>query len=158
MLLPIHKLVKSILVFKIMATKKDKKYAKELKEKLKEPKAQIKIIDLKKGWNVFLKKLRDYNHSLALTLRVSEAVAVENNVLTLGFGYRFYQDRVWEKKNKDIIEKVLAEVFNIPLRIKCIVKEELRRKISSKPQEETDSKKDPLQEALDTFGGEMVEE
>jgi len=138
--------------------KKEDNPPKESKESPKEPKAQIKISDFKKKWNVFLKKLRDYNHSLALTLRVSEVMALENNVLTLGFGYRFYQDRVWEKKNKDIVEKVLEEVFNIPLIIKCTIREELRDKVAPKSQEENGTKKDTFQEALDTFGGEMVEE
>lgn len=118
--------------------------------------SQVKLADIKQKWNQFLKELRAYNHSLALTLRVSEIMNVEGDVLTLGFGYRFYQDRVWEKKNKIIIEDVLEKIFGSSLRIKCIIQEELRKKASSKIKE-SEENEDVLKDALDAFGGEVVE-
>jgi len=118
----------------------------------------IKLSDIKKKWNQFLNELRKYNHSLALTLRVSEIVSLEENVLTLGFGYRFYLDRVWEKKNKIITEEALEKIFGAVLKIKCVVQEELRTKLAPKIKElKSDQTDNSLKEALDAFGGKVVE-
>ena len=118
----------------------------------------IKLSEIKQKWNQLLNELRKYNHSLALTLRVSEILSLEADVLTLGFGYRFHLDLVWERKNKIIIEEALEKTFGSPLKIKCVVQEELRTKIAPKIKELKDNPADDsLKDALDAFGGEVVE-
>jgi len=65
---------------------------------------------------------------------------------------------VWEKKNKIITEEALEKIFGAVLKIKCVVQEELRTKLAPKIKElKSDQTDNSLKEALDAFGGKVVE-
>lgn len=122
----------------------------------KKPHRLVSEQELKERWPEVLSELKKYNHSLTLTLSVSEIISVESNILTLGFAYKFYQDRVWEKKNKETVERVLADIYDAQISLKCITDEELREKLAKKASGGS-SKEDVVNAALNTFGGEVVE-
>lgn len=108
-------------------------------------------------WPQVLEELKKYNHSLTLTLSVAEIMSIESNVLTLGFAYKFYQDRVWETKNKQTVEKVLQDVYNNKILLKCVTCEDLKEKLAEKANAASKSSEDVVNAALDAFGGEVVE-
>ncbi|MBU0612834.1 DNA polymerase III subunit gamma/tau [Patescibacteria group bacterium] len=116
----------------------------------------LKLSEVQKKWKTYLKKLREYNHSLALTLNVGKIVEINGNVMTIAFGFQFYLDRVWEAKNKRIIENILEEVYNTPLTFTCIIDNTLREKPLPEPKQK-EEETNALKDALDTFGGEVVE-
>jgi DNA polymerase-3 subunit gamma/tau len=116
----------------------------------------VKLSEIEKKWKTFLKKLKVHNHSLSLTLSVGEVVEINGKSITIAFGFKFYMDRVWEAKNKQIIENVLDEVYETPLTFTCIIDNALRdKKIPEHGKNEEENS--ALKGALDTFGGKVVE-
>ena len=135
----------------IQNQKKKKKEVKSDKEV-----SVLKLSEVQKKWKAYLKKLREYNHSLSLTLNVGKIVEINGNVITIAFGFQFYMDRVWEAKNKKIIENILEEVYGAPLTFICVIDNALREKpLPELKKKEEDN--DALKDALDTFGGKVVE-
>ncbi|MFA6524911.1 MAG: DNA polymerase III subunit gamma/tau [Patescibacteria group bacterium] len=147
----VHKIVKEV----IRPVLAEKKAVDETDELVKETPV-VKLSEIEKKWKTFLKKLKAHNHSLSLTLSVGEVLEINGKVITIAFGFKFYMDRVWEAKNKQIIENVLDEVYETPLTFTCIIDNALRdKKIPEHNKKEEDSS--ALKDALDTFGGKVVE-
>jgi len=76
-------------------------------------------------WNEVLAKVKKYNHSLSFILRVCKPVSVNGRELCLAFKYKFHKDRVQEINIKQVIEKVLREVYESPLALEAIVDEKI---------------------------------
>lgn len=117
----------------------------------------ISLEEISAKWPMVLEELKKHNHSLTLTLSVAEIMSVESNILTLGFAYKFYQDRVWETKNKQVVEKILQDIYNNKILLKCVTREDLREKLAEKAKATRSSSEDVVNAALDAFGGEVVE-
>jgi len=83
----------------------------------------LEQINLK--WGEFIEKVRDYNHALITSLRLSKLVKRDAGVLYLAFPYRFHKDAVEQRKNTLILEKVLEEIYGVPLRVKCLMLHEV---------------------------------
>lgn len=83
-------------------------------------------------WNEVLAKVKKYNHSLSFILRVCEPRQMSGNQLCLAFKYKFHKDRVSDINIKSIIEKVITEVYNVPLTVEAIIDEGLEIGDSSK--------------------------
>jgi len=77
-------------------------------------------------WNEFLSNIKAHNHSLSFILRACQPKNIENNQLCLAFKYKFHRDRVSEINIKEIIEKVLREVYGQIISIEAIVDEKLK--------------------------------
>jgi len=88
------------------------------------------------------------------------------NQLCLAFKYKFHKDRVSETAIKNIVEKVMREVYGIGLEIEAVVDENLEvaanKLVSDEP---LDLKKPPIEPSeqgkmidnlLKTFGGKVV--
>jgi hypothetical protein len=50
-------------------------------------------------------------------------VAVEGDVVVLGFMHAFHKERVDDPKNRVIVEKTLSRVLGRPSRVKCVLKD-----------------------------------
>ncbi len=48
-----------------------------------------------------------------------EPVAVEGNVVVLGFSHQFHRSKVEEDRNKRIVEEVLSDLLGQPHRVRC---------------------------------------
>lgn len=116
-------------------------------------------------WNEVLAKIKQYNHSLSFILRVCQPRDLAGNQLCLAFKYKFHKDRVNEPNIKASIERVLHQVYGLPLTIEAVIDENLevaQEKLVSndnvKADDETKEKKDNLVDnLLKTFGGKVVE-
>ena len=117
-------------------------------------------------WNEVLAKVKQYNHSLSFILRVCQPRELVGNQLCLAFKYKFHKDRVSETAIKNIVEKVMREVYGIGLEIEAVVDENLEvaanKLVSDEP---LDLKKPPIEPSeqgkmidnlLKTFGGKVV--
>lgn len=122
---------------------------------------QLNIVEAK--WSDILKNIRKYNHSLNLTLKVAQLVSYKNNVLTLGFRYKFYRDRIAEPQHRVIIEQVMEEVIGQKIRVTC----EIHEKFDITPRLEKADNIAPITEkevsnvwdlAMNTFGEEVVKQ
>jgi len=76
-------------------------------------------------WSEVLTKIKKYNHSLSLILRVCEPRELDNKCLTLAFKYKFHKDRVSEPKIRALVEKVLSEVYNNNLTLVSVIDENI---------------------------------
>ncbi len=123
-------------------------------------------------WNEVLAKVKQYNHSLSFILRVCRPNNINGNQLQMVFKYKFHKDRVDEPNIKSIIEKVLHQVYGLPLAISALVDENLildhnggSETAGSKPmdngsdnEEKADDsgKNGMIDNLLATFGGKIV--
>ncbi|MFA5021569.1 MAG: DNA polymerase III subunit gamma/tau [Patescibacteria group bacterium] len=140
----------------ILADKTDK--AQETKPKKNLAKVKITIEQIQDKWQDILVCLKKYNQSLASTLKISQPSTVgEDGVLEICFRHKFHQQRINDLKNKQILEKVLAEVLGQDLIIKTIVVKDLpnqQREIQTLGQPEVDNSLDDI---LSNFGGQVVD-
>jgi DNA polymerase III subunit gamma/tau len=146
---------KNVVISEIVTEKKEISNVEQVIDEKKEI-PTLKLSEIQKKWKAYLKKLREYNHSLSLTLNVGEIREINGKIITIAFGFQFYVDRVWEAKNKKIIDNILEEVYGAPLTFTCVLDNSLKEKPLPEPKrKEEDS--DALKDALDTFGGKVVE-
>ncbi len=74
-------------------------------------------------WNEVLAKVKKYNHSLSFILRVCQPRDVNGNKICLAFRYKFHRDRINEASIRAIVEKVLNEVYGLPLTVEAVIDE-----------------------------------
>ncbi|MBI2458972.1 MAG: DNA polymerase III subunit gamma/tau [Parcubacteria group bacterium] len=80
---------------------------------------------IQEKWNEVLAKVKQYNHSLSFILRVCQPRDLSGNQLCLAFKYKFHKDRVSEAAIKNVIEKVLHQVYGAPIMIEAVIDENL---------------------------------
>ncbi|MFH0972855.1 MAG: hypothetical protein V1768_02595, partial [Patescibacteria group bacterium] len=122
---------------------------------------------IQEKWNEVLAKVKQYNHSLSFILRVCQPRSLSGNQLCLAFKYRFHKDRVSEIAIKNIIEKVLHQVYGAPIMVEAIIDENLEVVLNKLMSDEPiNLKKQPepaqgeqgnmIDNLLKTFGGKVV--
>ncbi|MCK5510941.1 DNA polymerase III subunit gamma/tau [Candidatus Parcubacteria bacterium] len=114
-------------------------YNKDSVKQSNPPSAPAKGIKISKEeilakWNEVLVYVKKHNHSLTFILRVCEPRGIENNKLCLAFKYKFHKDRVSDISIKNIIEKVLLEVYKQPIFIEAIVDDAIAVEIKNNPE------------------------
>ncbi len=123
-------------------------------------------------WHEVLAKVKKYNHSLSFILRVCRPRDVGGNQLRLAFKYKFHKERVGDPNIKKLVEKVLQEVYGLPLLLEAVIDEDLAvsngdlvsndggaedKQTAKRNVEEKDGEKDNLAEKLlKTFGGRII--
>jgi DNA polymerase-3 subunit gamma/tau len=136
---------------------------------IKKAKNQIDIKEIKKNWAKVLTSLEKHHHPLAVTLKMSEPVSIdEYNVLRLNCHHRFHQQRIMEHKNRVVIEQVFDEIFGDkviisvdvvegkiePVKVESKKTESFNEDIPS--QDQSDGSLDGLDGILEAFDGEVV--
>ncbi|MDP2736537.1 MAG: DNA polymerase III subunit gamma/tau [bacterium] len=142
-----------------------------VKAEEKKPEAQGEPINftdaqIQEKWNEVLAKVKQYNHSLSFILRVCQPRNLNGNQLCLAFKYKFHKDRVSEIAIKNIIEKVLHQVFGAPVMIEAVIDENLEvapsKLVSDEPIDlkksapEQGEQGNMIDNLLKTFGGKIV--
>ena len=72
-------------------------------------------------WSEFLNALRPRNLSLEALMRSCEPVAVEGDVVSLGFAHNFHRSKVEEEQNKRVVEDVLSRLVGRQCRVRCVL-------------------------------------
>jgi DNA polymerase III subunit gamma/tau len=85
---------------------------------------------LRSRWPEFLNALRPRNLPLEALMRSCEPVAVEGDVVVLGFTHDFHRSRVEEEQSKRDIEEVLSELAGQRYRLRCVL---LQRRADAPP-------------------------
>ncbi|MFH0891297.1 MAG: DNA polymerase III subunit gamma/tau [Candidatus Falkowbacteria bacterium] len=130
-------------------------------------------------WNEVLAKVKKYNHSLSFILRVCKPIGLNGRELCLAFKYKFHKDRIGETNIRQMVEKVLFEVYGSPLILGAIVDETIEvggegniapeiTAVKTEPEEAAaggasapnDGAKEPsnnmIENLLKTFGGRVI--
>jgi DNA polymerase-3 subunit gamma/tau len=76
---------------------------------------------LRDRWPEFLNALRPRNLSLEALMRSCEPVAVEGDVVFLGFAHNFHRSKVEEEHNKRMVEDVLSSLIGQQYRVRCVL-------------------------------------
>ena len=113
-----------------------------------------------KKWPDLLTSIRPMNHSVEALLRSSRPRELENGTITLEVFYKFHKERLEEEKCRRVFEEAFEEVFERPVRLKCILaKKEISSRVDpvkTKPAETqpiaSSSSEDILEVAKDIFG------
>ena len=115
------------------------------------------------GWGEVLAKARDINHSLNFMLGVARPLSVNGDVVELGFKYRLQQEKISEYANRQVVEKIVEEVYGKRFRIEPVLKEDLQVSAAAndnragKDENEVSDEEILIKTALDVFDGAVVE-
>jgi len=116
-------------------------------------------------WNEVLARIKQHNHSLSFILRVCQPRELTGNQLCLAFKYKFHKDRINEVNIRQIVERVLQEVYGRQLLIEAIIDENIEVPAANNGPEPAvkDAEKgsgengDMINNLLKTFGGKIIE-
>ncbi len=81
---------------------------------------------LQNRWSELLNALRPRNLSLEALMHSCEPVAVEGDVVVLGFTHDFHRSKVEEDRNKQVVEEVLSDLTGQRYRVRCIMAQQER--------------------------------
>ena len=119
-------------------------------------KVDLSLKQISNKWQEVLESLKNYNHSLASTLKLGKLDKVhDNGALEIIFEHDFHSQRINDNKNREILEKVLKDIFGIDLTIKTVIVKNLQEEeatteiIANSPDED-------LTEIASAFGGQVV--
>ncbi|MEE8390571.1 MAG: DNA polymerase III subunit gamma/tau [Anaerolineae bacterium] len=76
---------------------------------------------LRDNWPEFLNALRPRNLSLEALMRSCRPVAVEGDVVVLGFDYDFHRGKVEEDRNRRDVEEALSGLVGQKYRVRCVL-------------------------------------
>lgn len=76
---------------------------------------------LRGRWSELLNALRPRNLSLEALMHSCEPVAVEGDVVVLGFAHNFHRGKVEEEQNKRVVEDVLSRLVGQRYRVRCVL-------------------------------------
>jgi DNA polymerase-3 subunit gamma/tau len=121
----------------------------------KDPQALERIESL---WEGLLTQIKKRNMHVEALLKSCQPVAVEEDVVVLGFYYPFHKGRIEEPRCKSLVEEVLSQAMGKPYHIECVLlaDSERRREVPKKRDLET-VKEDPLIKDALEMGGEITE-
>jgi DNA polymerase-3 subunit gamma/tau len=97
---------------------------------------------LRGQWPDFLNALRPRNLPLEALMRSCEPLAVEGDIVVLGFTHDFHRSRVEEDQNKQDIEDVLTEMIGQRYRVRCVLSRQRTSGPPSAPAKATPSPAD----------------
>lgn len=101
--------------------------------------------DKKVFWPAFLARVKEQNHALYAVVRSASLVGIADGKLILAVKFRFYMERLYENKNRLLVEKIAQEISQSPLALECIVRADLPVEVTVNQEE------DLLKTAVDVF-------
>lgn len=129
----------------------------EEKEKEENAKTGLTLEKIEEKWKEVLKKSKDLNHSITALLKSGKPVGVEGKFLLFEVSYPFHKERLESNKNRKLIEDMLAEIFGMEVKVKCILCKEKPKSKNKDAEALTDYNVSlpPIEEAslLDVFDG-----
>lgn len=127
------------------------------KVELKEEKFSLSLENILKIWPRIMERVK--TPSLKNSLKNAKPFALEETNLVLQFSTIFHKDKVMEAIHRVELEKVINDFFDHPIRISALLKAiEIRAVIEDEPKKvEVEKAVDSVDEALEIFGGQVVE-
>lgn len=122
--------------------------------------SDLKLAHFKSRWTEVVQEVMPINSSLAAFLRIAVLKEFDGEYLTLAFKFRFHQERIADHKYRTIVEKVIAQVHDQKVLIKCVVDDNLVRESEPVKSEEVNNvapaSSDVTELAKSIFGGKLV--
>jgi DNA polymerase-3 subunit gamma/tau len=128
----------------------------EIKSSQEDRMISIKLAVIKENWSKVVAELEENNHSLARLLAQADLNQVENGVLKISVKYALHKNKLIQAKNKLTIERVIATILKVPLRIEVeIYNTEEEQKKEAENQDDLKAS-DLLSHANQLMGGQVV--
>lgn len=145
---------------KVAAPEVAKKSAeeKEPENDEKENIVPLTISYLKEKWPRITERVK--RPALRMSLRSGTPIIVDGVNVTIEFDTKFHRDKVMEHDNRIELESIIRDIFQKSVKISTTVKElEIKSVIADvNSSEEGNSEDDLTDQALEIFGGEVVED
>lgn len=111
---------------------------------------------LQEKWNFVLETIRPYNYSLEALLKSVRILDCNGGVVTLEAPYSFHQRILETPRNRDILESVLADVLEKPVRVSCSLGQRPQR-VEDVANVELAGEDEVLRIATEIFNGKLVD-
>ncbi len=112
---------------------------------------------LRNRWTELLSALRPRNLSLEALMHSCKPVAVEGNVVVLGFAHQFHRSKVEEEHNKQVVEEVLGDLLGQRYRVRCVLDRESGGEKSPGPAEQAVADDPLVRAAVRDLGAQVVQ-
>jgi len=114
----------------------------------------IPLDSIKTSWPQIISNLEKAKISAATYLQEGELIKFEKNILTIGFpkNYSLHKEALASQENRAFIEKAIADLLNIRIRLNFILSDEAAKI------KENNNHSPFLQSALDMFKGRVIKE
>ncbi|MBI4091564.1 hypothetical protein HY419_02295, partial [candidate division WWE3 bacterium] len=106
-------------------------------------------------WSEILKEVKPFNHSVEALLRACRPAQLGKNFLVLEVAYAFHKERLEFPKNREIVEKVIANIFGSRIKLKCVLKHKEGEALTDKNVQNPRDEK-VVRSALEVFDGDIV--
>lgn len=136
-------------------------------EKKKNEVSYLELGGIKDAWGKVIKEIKKDRAVTGAFLMEGEPIALKGDLLTIGFNedFKFHKEQIEEKENKELIQKALNKVLGKEFTIECHLtntprekaKETMAQKGMILSKEEFIEEEPAVKEALDIFGGEILE-
>lgn len=121
----------------------------------------IDVHAVKANWDELLATIRPHSRMVEALLKDCEPIAVDGNIVTLGFFYPFHRERLEEPKSKSLVTAMLGRVLGMDVQLRCVMvdketaaEEVQKRRPKDKYQQATE---DPvIQAVVEKFGARIV--
>lgn len=139
--------------------KKEEPMEKETEGVLPDPGiSSVDSAEIVGKWPQMMAGVRPLNHSIEALLKASRPMSIEEKTLTIEVFYKFHKERLESEKCRQIVEEVGAQVFGMPLRVKCVLgKKEMTRPVADSTETEPVNTGDIINLANDIFNGKIAE-
>jgi len=105
------------------------------------------------NWPTIIDSLKSYNHSLSSVLKMCQPTLIDGKYLILQTKYSFYNDKISDMQNRLTIEKAIARLTGVDLKLKPLTEKKFKEQYAHIKRD-----KSLLQEAVEIFGGKVVDE
>ncbi|NLE99674.1 MAG: DNA polymerase III subunit gamma/tau [Anaerolineales bacterium] len=121
----------------------------------------LTVESLQRHWSEFLSALRPRNLRLEGLIRCGEPVAVEDEVVVLGFAHDLHRCKVEEERNKQDVEDALSDLAGRRQRVRCVLLQQSNASEPAAPEtpappSEPSFDDDPLVRAAEGLGAKVV--
>lgn len=76
-------------------------------------------------WGAFLQEIKQHNHALYMLVRSAKLLELTDEKLILAVKFRFYSERLFETKNRKLVEAAASKVHGKQLVLECQVKSDI---------------------------------
>jgi DNA polymerase-3 subunit gamma/tau len=137
------------------------------------PIGNISLEDVNGKWDLILKEIKPFNHSLSAFLSNCQPIKISENTIIIAAKYSFYLEKLNETKNRLTMESAFGKILESKVRLKFVSEEEAGIKIhpvksaSGGPatpefngvnKKQNGTQNDLMSEAMKIMGGKIVEE
>jgi DNA polymerase III subunit gamma/tau len=82
-------------------------------------------LESKDFWGAFLLEIKQHNHALYMLVRSAKLLELTDSKLVLAVKFRFYSERLFETKNRKLVEEAASKIQGKRLILECQVKSDI---------------------------------